>query len=607
LRRQFHERLEEEYERLKGGWSKSRVIVRLAAVPSSRTPVVALAILLTGCDPLNHTPKAATSRSHSFRLHIGDHPQGSFRSLDDSAWEVLDLAQLPQRQGLYWIRGKVDISTSPQPFRPLGIRFSVLGSREIFWDGALIGRSGVVGQSQPEEVPGLIDEPFVVPAELSNKGGHLLAIRVSNFHYGSNLRGSFYGLEIEDYNTLVTAPLREGIVLLLPLGGFAILALSYALRFALGGRRVSDLLFCALALSALILLTAEAWRWVVGYTYARHTLRLMTQAAAAATIGLLLPLYFLHEFSIPKRTVWASVALFWVAAASWLPAAFDTKKSYTLAGSLAISAVIVCWAVALKRLGSAPAMGGLTVCLLLMLAAPADFGELRFFFGFAALAVGMVAASVLRAREQQRQAQSAELRAVQLEAQLLKRSIQPHFLMNTLTAILEWVEVEPKRASRFIEALADEFRLLSEVSKQRTIALPLEVELCRAHLSVMSLRLEIPFSLRTSGVEASSFVPPAVFHTLVENGLTHGAFTPAHSEFELEVTRDGSRQRYRFLSPESRAAFTESRSEGTGLRYVRARLEESFPGRWTLTNGATVQGWETVIWIADDGGARSPS
>src|SRR5262245_59005727 len=105
----------------------------------------------------------------------------------------------------------------------------------------------------------------------------------------------------------------------------------------------------------------------------------------------------------------------------------------------------------------------------------------------------MLFALLLRMREEQSRARQTLLRSAQLEVQLLKRSIQPHFLMNALTSILEWVEVEPKRAARFIEALADEFRLLSKISAEKLIPLELEVQLFRTHLSVMSLQREISF------------------------------------------------------------------------------------------------------------------
>jgi hypothetical protein len=34
------------------------------------------------------------------------------------------------------------------------------------------------------------------------------------------------------------------------------------------------------------------------------------------------------------------------------------------------------------------------------------------------------------------------------------------------------------------------------------------------------------------------------------------------------------------------------------LKYVKARLEESFSGQWSFSHGAVADGWETVIDLA---------
>src|SRR5262245_6289724 len=148
-----------------------------------------------------------TIAAQDFRLYFGDHPRGAEPALDDAAWRGLDLARLPQQQGVYWIRGRIDISRRSEQFRPLGIRISVLGSRELYWDGRLLGRSGLVGDSRQTEVPGPLDEPFLIPPDLGQPGSHLLAIRISNFHYALNLSRYFQGLDIADYNTLIASPL----------------------------------------------------------------------------------------------------------------------------------------------------------------------------------------------------------------------------------------------------------------------------------------------------------------------------------------------------------------------------------------------------------------
>ncbi len=363
--------------------------------------------------------------------------------------------------------------------------------------------------------------------------------------------------------------------MLLPLGGLAIIAAYYTLLFAFGDRRVSYLLFGLLAGTTAVLLAAEAWRWVVGYTYEHHVTRLMIQLIAAGVIGLVLPLFFLFEFSLRRKLPWLVATFVGVAAAVLGPNGYDSKQKYALATGLVIATVVVLSGAVRKQRGWVPALCGLLPCLLLMGWAPRGFGELGFFFGFSALSIGMLFVLVLRMREQQDRVRQALLRSAQLEVQLLKKSIEPHFLLNTLTSIQEWVEIEPRQASRFIEALADEMRLLSRVAGEMLIPLELEIQLCRSHLAVMSLRHECAYALRTIGSLSADLIPPAILHTLIENGLTHGTFTRNSVEFVLERTQEEGLRHYRLLSPETTAAEPQGQG-GTGLRYVRARLEESY-------------------------------
>src|SRR5262249_28099544 len=70
-------------------------------------------------------------------------------------------------------------------------------------------------------------------------------------------------------------------------------------------------------------------------------------------------------------------------------------------------------------------------------------------------------------------------------------------------------------------------------------------------------------------------------------------------EFMLRAEQRGNLTRYALIAAGVRQPGEVAAKEGTGLRYVKARLEESFTGRWTLTGGAVAEGWETVIEIGD--------
>ena len=63
--------------------------------------------------------------------------------------------------------------------------------------------------------------------------------------------------------------------------------------------------------------------------------------------------------------------------------------------------------------------------------------------------------------DERRRAQAAQLAAARLELELLKKNIQPHFLLNTLATIMETIEEGPKTAAALVESLAGEFRILA--------------------------------------------------------------------------------------------------------------------------------------------------
>jgi LytS/YehU family sensor histidine kinase len=178
----------------------------------------------------------------------------------------------------------------------------------------------------------------------------------------------------------------------------------------------------------------------------------------------------------------------------------------------------------------------------------------------------------------------------------VRKHLQPHFLMNTLTALHEWIDEDPRVAGEMIAALAEELRLLHDILDRSLISMDEELRLCRAHLEIMSRRKGRAYRLVTRGVDARAAIPPAVFHTLVENAVTHGAALPASVELGLTGTPLGDRVRYVFEAPLGGPP-PARRAEGTGTRYIRARLGESFGARWTFTAGAVGGVWRTEIEI----------
>ena len=107
--------------------------------------------------------------------------------------------------------------------------------------------------------------------------------------------------------------------------------------------------------------------------------------------------------------------------------------------------------------------------------------------------------------------------------QALQARIRPHFLFNSLTAVLSLVRSEPRRAEAALEDLADLFRVL--MRDNRDLA-PLgdEVELCRQYLELEQLRLgeRLVVEWNVKSMPRDALVPPLVLQPLLENAVYHG-------------------------------------------------------------------------------------
>jgi LytS/YehU family sensor histidine kinase len=174
--------------------------------------------------------------------------------------------------------------------------------------------------------------------------------------------------------------------------------------------------------------------------------------------------------------------------------------------------------------------------------------------------------------------------------------MQPHFLMNTLTALSEWIEDDPQTAIVMIEALAEEMRTLGHMSAERLVPAEDEIRLCRSHLTTMSLRKEIRYTLRTEGVESARLVPPTVFHTLVENAVTHGPLSQSEVLLRLAATRKGDRMHYTFQSPLENSDHKKY-EPGDGTRYIEARLSEVWGDAWSLRQAPVGPNWQVEIEV----------
>jgi two-component system, LytTR family, sensor kinase len=193
-----------------------------------------------------------------------------------------------------------------------------------------------------------------------------------------------------------------------------------------------------------------------------------------------------------------------------------------------------------------------------------------------------------RYEERKQEALRLELRSSQLESQLvrahlsaLKMQIQPHFLFNTLNAIVVLVRQQKGReAEEMLSRLSDLLRCVLDDVDAHEVPLRRELEYLQLYLSIEQVRfqdrLQVEIASDPGVLEAA--VPHMILQPLVENAIRHGVCRSSSAgririgacrvsgRLELKIQDDGP----------GLAAANSGQTCGIGLANTRARLSQLY-------------------------------
>jgi two-component system sensor histidine kinase AlgZ len=117
----------------------------------------------------------------------------------------------------------------------------------------------------------------------------------------------------------------------------------------------------------------------------------------------------------------------------------------------------------------------------------------------------------------------------------LTARIRPHFLFNSLNAVLGVIRSDPRRAETALEELAELFRNLMQDNRD-LVPLSAEIALSRQYLDLERLRLGERLQVRwdVESCPPDALVPPLMLQPLLENAVYHG-IEPLGEPGEIQV------------------------------------------------------------------------
>jgi two-component system sensor histidine kinase AlgZ len=184
------------------------------------------------------------------------------------------------------------------------------------------------------------------------------------------------------------------------------------------------------------------------------------------------------------------------------------------------------------------------------------------------------------------QALSPALPEARLQA--LQARIRPHFLFNTINAVLGIVRTEPKRAETALEDMSDLFRMAMSHNGD-LVPVRQEMTLARQYLALEQLRLgeRLKVNWHTENLPDDALMPPLMLQPLLENAVYHGIEPLARGGvIDIRLYRHGNEMHLEMYNPRQEQG---SRHAGhkMALDNIRERLVLQFDmeARYTVEAG----------------------
>jgi len=203
---------------------------------------------------------------------------------------------------------------------------------------------------------------------------------------------------------------------------------------------------------------------------------------------------------------------------------------------------------------------------------------------------------MLRTAHAASQAHENGLQRIQLDRQMtearlqsLRAQIEPHFLFNTLANVHRLYQTDPGRGRKMLANFVAYLRAALPQMRRDETTLEQEVELARAYLNVLQVRMgeRLRFRLDVPDDLGALPFPPLALSTLTENAIKHG-LNPLPEGGSIEIAARVEGLQLKVEVADTGAGLRQSSGSGAGLANLRARLAALYGEMASLSIEANV-------------------
>lgn len=173
----------------------------------------------------------------------------------------------------------------------------------------------------------------------------------------------------------------------------------------------------------------------------------------------------------------------------------------------------------------------------------------------------------------------------EVELDLVKAQLSPHFLFNTINNIDVLIGIDAVKASEYLNKLSDIMRFMLYEAKTEMIPLDKELQYIEKYIALQKIRTANPDYIKytVKGNSNGLNVPPMLFIPFIENAFKHALHQRTgvgiHIAVQIEKDKIIFDCNNRFAVQQT----GELQTGGLGNELMRKRLELLYPGKHRLT------------------------
>ena len=162
-----------------------------------------------------------------------------------------------------------------------------------------------------------------------------------------------------------------------------------------------------------------------------------------------------------------------------------------------------------------------------------------------------------------------------VELNMLKSQINPHFLFNSMNSVNALIMRNPKQAQKMLIALSDYLRYAVLATNRKNSCIEEEMENISRYLSIEKLRFGDKLIYQTD-IEPQTLraeIPAMLLQPLFENAIKHGVYESLETiRITAKITKDSQYLTIKLFNNFDEKYVSHKKGSGTGLMNIREQL-----------------------------------